>query len=131
MKRADSGILFAGGTLLCMTIQLALEFTGLLRASPVQFPGWAIYIVAVGLLVGPLIFTLMQSLHWAVRLLVVIVFFGCNFVLPWFYHQRPVCFWLVMLLLWVEAFAVVPWLLKRKRSSRNGRSPEVAPSSRT
>ncbi len=93
-----------------------LRISGLFRVSPVQFPPWVGFFVALGILAGPAIFTFAQSLHWVIRLIVAVVFLGCAFVFPWFYDQLPIFFWFTMLLVYVEVFGVVPLLLKRRRS---------------
>jgi hypothetical protein len=116
MTRLASGNRFAIALLLCATIWMVLRVSGLFRVSPVQFPGWAGFVIALGILVGPLFFTLVDSLHWVLRLVVAVVFLGCAFVFPWFYDQLPVYFWLTMLLVYVEVFWVIPSLLKRRRS---------------
>lgn len=113
---AASGNRFAVGLLLCATVWMVLKVSGLFRLSPVQFPAWAGFLVALGILAGPAIFTFAQSLHWVIRLITAVVFLGCAFVFPWFYDQLPIYFWLTMLLVYVEVFGVVPLLLKRRRS---------------
>jgi hypothetical protein len=117
MKRPASGNRLATGLLLCGTIWIVLRISGFFRFSPVQFPAWAGFFVALGIVVGPAIFTLARSLHWVTRLITAVAFLGCAFVFPWFYDQLPMYFWLTMLLVYVEVFGVIPLLLKRRRSS--------------
>jgi hypothetical protein len=114
MTRPASGNRLAIGLLLCATIWMVLRVSGLFRVSPVQLPRWAGVVVALGILAGPVTFTLAQSLHWRIRLFAAGVFLGCAFVFPWFYDQLPIYFWLTMLLVYVEVFWVVPSLLKRR-----------------
>jgi len=120
VRQADAGNRFVIGLLLCVTIWIGLRVSGLFRVSPVQFPGWVGFVVALGLLAGPPIFTLLHSLHWGIRLFVAIAFLGCAFVFPWFYDQRPIYFWITILLAYVEVFGVIPLLLKRRRSREEG-----------
>jgi hypothetical protein len=117
MKNVGSGNRFAIGLLICCTIWMVLRVFGLFRVSPVQFPVWAGFFVALGILAGPVIFTFAQSLHWGIRLITAIVFLGCAFVFPWFYDQLRIYFWLTMLLVYVEVFWVIPSVLKKRRSS--------------
>ena len=116
MRPRASGNRLATGLLLCGTIWILLRVSGVFRVSPVQFPAWADFFVALGILAGPPIFTFAQSLHWVIRVIPAVVFSGCAFVFPWFYDQLPIYFWLTMLLAYVEVFGVVPLLLRRRRS---------------
>jgi Zn-dependent protease with chaperone function len=124
MRRTASGNRFAIGLLLCATIWMALRVSGLFRVSPVRFPAWAGFVVAVGILAGPLILTIAQSLHWFIRLVAGALFLGCAFVFPWFYDQLPLYFWLTMLFAYVEVFGVVPLLSRRRRSPDERTHPE-------
>lgn len=120
MRRPASGNRLAIGLLLCGTIWMVLRVSGLFRVRPVQFPAWAGFFVALGILAGPAIVALVRSLHWIARLIIFVVFSGCAFVFPWFYDQLPIYFWLTMLLVYVEVFGVVPLLLKRRRRLDEG-----------
>lgn len=106
MSDPASGNRLASGLLLCGTVWIAIRVSGLLRVSPVKFPAWAGFLVALGILAGPAIFTLAQSLPWGIRLIAAVVFLGCAFVFPWFYDQLPIYFWLTMLLVYVEVFGL-------------------------
>ncbi|MGB6386192.1 MAG: hypothetical protein WBD25_06495 [Terriglobales bacterium] len=117
MKHLGPGSRFAIGLLICCTVWMVLRVSGLFRISPVRFPVWAGFLVALGILAGPVIFTFAQSLHWGIRLIAALVFLGCAFVFPWFYDQLPIYFWLTLLLAYVEVFWIIPSLLKRRRSS--------------
>jgi hypothetical protein len=116
MSGPASGNRLATGLLLCGTVWIALRVSGLLRVSPVRFPAWAGFVVALGILAGPAIFALAQSVHWVIRLIAAVVFLGCAFVFPWFYDQLPIYFWLTTVLVYLEVFGVIPVLLKRRKS---------------
>lgn len=118
MRHPALGNRFAIGLLLCGTIWIVLKVSGLFRVGPIQFPAWVGFLVALGILAGPAIFTFLQSLHWLILLIAAAVFLGCAFVFPWFYDQFPICFWLTMLLAYVEVFWLIPLVLKRRKSSR-------------
>lgn len=126
MRHPASGNRLAIGLLLCGTIWIALRVSGLFQVSPVQFPAWAGFFVALGILAGPLILTFAKSLQWVVCLIAAVVFLGCAFIFPWFYDQLPIYFWLTMLLVYVEVFCLVPLLLKRRKSlDENPQSAEA------
>jgi hypothetical protein len=119
---AASGNRFAIGLLLCGTIWMLLRVSGLFQVSPVRVPAWVGFFAAAGILAGPAILTLAQSVHWVLRIITAVVFLACAFIFPWFYDQFPICFWLIVSLGYVEVFWLIPLLLKRSRSSRVGQS---------
>jgi len=96
-------------------IWLALSVFHVFRTSPVRFPAWVGVVVGLGALVTPPIFTFSESLHWIVRLSTVILFMAFLLVFPWFYDQHRVYYSIIMLLLYLETFGIVPWLLKRRK----------------
>jgi hypothetical protein len=105
----------AVGLLLCAAIFLTLRISGLLRLSPVQFPNWVGWILALTMLAMPPLLTFAESLHSGVRLIAGVIFMGTTFIFPWFYDQLPICFWVTMLLLYAEAFGIIPLVLRRQR----------------
>ena len=68
---------------------MTLRVSGLFRTSPLQFPNWVGLIIALSILATPPFFFFAKSFHWIVRLSASGVFFGCTFILPWFYDQLP------------------------------------------
>ena len=118
MNSSASGNRLAIGLLVVGAVWMLLRVSGLFRFSPVQFPSWAGIVVGLGVLAGPPVAILAESLHWVGRLIVAAVFLGCAFVFPWFHDQLPIYFWLTVLLLYGEVFGVIPFLLKRRKSAR-------------
>ena len=108
------GLELGVGLFICSLIWLALRVFHLFRTSPAHFPAWLGLIVGLSSLVMPL-FVFAESLHWIIRFIAGLVFFGLIFVLPWFYDQLPAYCLIVMLLLYVEIFFIFPLLLKRRR----------------
>ena len=100
--------------LICTFIWLALSVFHVFRTSPVHYPGWVGLVVGVGSLVTP-IFMFVELLHWIVRLIAGLLFFGLTFVFSWFYDQHPTYYCIIMVLLYIESFCIFPLLLRRRR----------------
>jgi Ca2+/Na+ antiporter len=128
MRHLSTGNTLAIGVLVCGTMWMVLRVSGVFKVSSVQFPAWAGFLKALGILAGPASVALPQSFHWIARLFMFVLFGGCVFVFPWFYNQLPLYFWLTMLLVYLEVFWAIPLLLKT-RSPLDGNSPRSERSS--
>ncbi|HEY5381604.1 MAG TPA: hypothetical protein VIJ65_05075 [Acidobacteriaceae bacterium] len=109
------GLKLAVGILILTFIWLALSVFHVFRTSPVHFPAWVGLFVGIGALVTPPLFTFAESLYWTARLSAALFFLGFMFVFSWFYHQHPVFYCIVILLLYLESYCIIPLLLKRRR----------------
>jgi hypothetical protein len=116
MKHTNAGNGLAVGLLLLGTVWMVLRLSGLFEMSPVQFPRWAGFPIALGILLGPAILICLRSLSWILSIAIAMGFLACAFVFPWFYDQLPLYFWLTIVLAYVEIFWLIPLYMKRGRS---------------
>ena len=117
MKRSPhkAGLGSAIAILVACAIWLVLTLVHPFLPSQTHLPVWEGIVVGVGILATPPLFTFGESFHWIVRLSFVGIFLVFTAVFSLFYRELHIFYCVIILLLYVESFAVIPLLLKRRK----------------